>query len=85
MNALLGLANSKVVLSGNEPIVEELLGSSCPILNIKPNSEDIFNKIELLINNQEFIAEIGSKSYDFAKEYHDYNNVAKQYESIWKK
>lgn len=83
MNALLGLGNSKVVLSGNEPIVEELLGTSCPVLNIKPNSEDIFNKIELLINNQELIPEISSKSYNFAKEFHDYSRVAKRYELIW--
>lgn len=83
MNALLGLGNSKVVLSGNEPIVEELLGNSCPVQNIKPNSEDIFNKIERLINNQDLIPQIGSKSYDFAKEFHDYNSVAKKYELIW--
>ena len=83
MNALLGLGNSKVVLSGNEPIVEELLGNSCPVQNIKPNSEDIFNKLERLINNQELITEIGSKSYDFARKFHIYNSVAKKYELIW--
>ena len=83
MNALLGLGHSKVVLSGNEPIVNELLGDECPVQNILPDATDIFMKLSLLIENPERIAVVGAKGHAFAKRVHDHVVVAKRYISIW--
>lgn len=83
MNALLGLTKGKVVLSGNEPIVGELLGEACPVINIKPDSRDIARKLEKLIKNPATIPVIGRKSYEFTAKFHDHIIVAQKYLSSW--
>jgi hypothetical protein len=83
MNALLGLSNSKVVLSGNEKIVREVLKKDCPVINIKPNSKQIHSVLIDLISDYEHLIDISSKSYLFCVEVHDYKKITNEYIDKW--
>ena len=85
MNALIALTKGKVVLSGNEKETEELLEEKSPVINIKPDVEDIFNKLENLVLNPNEISALGQRSYDFVKEVHDNVKVSKLYLNSWMK
>lgn len=79
MSAAYGLANGRVVLSGLESVARSGHYASCPIINIKPNVDDIFNKIEILIRDKEKIRRIGEESRFFAETFHCSKKVALQY------
>lgn len=83
MNGLIALANGKTVLSGREPEIEELFGGNCPVINIKPEINDIYKKIEYLIQNKEEIEKIGKESYIYANNIHNYAKIADKYIEIW--
>lgn len=85
MNALLALAKGKVVLGGCELGTNELVNMECPVINILPDKNDIFNKLENLICNEVEIGIKGEKSYQFVKKYHDHINVAQKYIEAWSK
>lgn len=84
LNALYSLALGKVVLSGCEPeCIEELKLQDCPIVNIKPEVEDIVDKLSWLIENKSDIPALGLESRKFVEKYHDYRKVAQQYLDTW--
>lgn len=84
MNALIAMAKGKVVLSGCEPEALEEYGiEDCPVINIKPQTNNIVEKLEKLINNPESITEIGYKSRKFTEEFHDSKIIAQQYIDVW--
>lgn len=85
MNALYAMAMGKVVMGGAEDVVKETFGlMDCPIINIKPDSNDIINKIENIIKNEDQIEEIGRKSREFVEIHHSPRSVSNQYLDIWK-
>ena len=84
MNGLLGLARAKVVLSGNEPEAELLLGRVCPVINIRPKSEAILESIRKLVESDE-LKTIGRASKLFAEDVHECQRVAGLYIDAWLK
>jgi glycosyltransferase involved in cell wall biosynthesis len=86
MNALYSLAMGKVVFGGAEPdSLESLNIDSSPVVNIKPEAEDIVKKVEYFLQNREKIEKLGYKSRRFVERYHDSEVVARQYLDIWER
>jgi glycosyltransferase involved in cell wall biosynthesis len=85
MNGLIGLAQGLVLVGGGEPEMYELLNENenCPIVNVFPSKEDIYDKLEKLILNKKNIPEISSNSRKFIEKHHNYINVAQQYIDFW--
>ena len=85
MNALLAMAQGKVLVGGGEPYIYELYGEkdNQPIINVHPNEDDVFDKLEWIIVNKKEIPEISRKSRLFVEQNHDYIAVAKKYLDFW--
>lgn len=83
MNALLGLSKGKVVMSGCEKEMQELLSTPCPIINILPDANDIYNKIEELVLQKDKIHRIAKQGYEFVNLHHDCNSIARAYLTKW--
>lgn len=80
MNAILSMAEGKVVLSGAEKETLDAFGlGDCPVINITPSVEDIENKLEYLILNRDKIEELSIKGKEFVADFHDCVKVAKRY------
>lgn len=80
MNALYSMAMGKVVFSGNEPeCAIEFRVENIPIVNILPDSKDIFEKIEHLIKFPDLIEEYSKQSIEFVNSFHSAKNVALKY------
>lgn len=83
-NALLGMAQGKVVLSGNEPECQQEFGrSDIPIVNITPDVQDIVQKLEHFILNPEIIQSYGERSRSFIDDFHNPVLVAQEYIKIF--
>lgn len=85
MSAAYGLANGKVVLSGMEERARVMHYTSSPIINIKPDVDDIENKIDALIRNRKQIQHIGEQSRAFAEAFHCNLKVAERFLEIYNK
>lgn len=85
MNALTAMALGKTVISGGEPEMYELLGEkqNHPIINVYPNEDDVFNKLEHLINHKHLLPHLSASSRLFIEKHHSYTEIAKQYLSFW--
>lgn len=83
MNALISMAQGKLVFSGNEKeCMDELERDDIPVINIIPSVEDIESKLEYFIKNPDLITEMGEKSRKFVEEFHECSIVAKKYLKI---
>ncbi len=68
MNAALGIMNAKIVLGGNSLENERHLGlPNCPILNVEPDSNQIYEVLESLIKNPDQIDVIKKASREYAE------------------
>jgi len=86
MNAIYSMAMGKVVLSGNEPECQiEFKREDIPIVNIKPDPQQIVRELKLLIEEPERINQIAIQSRKFVEEFHDSIIVAKQYINVFTK
>lgn len=86
MNALIGLSKGKIVLSGNEPTIYpemNMKSINCPIINLKPNKEYIFNCLISLIENKDKLIELSEKGRVYVEKHHSVIQIAKQYENIY--
>lgn len=84
MNALISLAQGKIVLGGGDPLSFSDLGYKfCPVINITPNVNQICDAIEQVINNRDRIHEMGKESRKFIETYHDCKVVAADYIRKW--
>lgn len=68
MNAALGLMKGLVVLGGNEPEDVECMGRISPVLNLTPDSSQIYSIIKNLVLNPSKIDAIKKLSRRFAEE-----------------
>jgi len=84
MNACIGMAQGKVVLSGNRKEVSDYTGIKSPIINIEPDVDYIYNQLVSLLENKNRIGEIGQRSREFVEKNHNHIEVAKKYLEIWK-
>lgn len=87
MNGLLSLAMGKVLFSGGEPEMYKLLNEyeNRPIINVLPFDDDIFIKIEKIVQNKDRISVIAENGRKFIAKHHDHLKVAKQYIDFWTK
>lgn len=87
MNAFAAMAQGLVVVGGGEPEGYEILNEyeNRPIINVLPDREDVYNKLENLIKNKNQIADLSRRSRMFVEKHHDYIKVAKQYLDFWEK
>jgi len=85
MNGLIGMSQGLVLVGGGEPEMYELLNenNNFPIINVFPSKEDIYNKLEDLIQNKKRIPEISANSRKFVEKHHNYIQVAQQYVDFW--
>lgn len=85
MNGLLAMAKGLVLVGGGEPENYEILGEEKlrPIINILPDEEDVYNKLEELLLHKERIPELSAQSIAYIKKHHDHVKVAQQYLDFW--
>lgn len=89
-NALYGMAMGKVVLSGNNSlefnvniklVMHNVIKN--PVIDISPNSEQIYNVLEELILNPEKIKKYGKSSYNYVRLVHNFDKVASIYANLY--
>lgn len=86
VNAAISLGMGKIVLSGCESeTLESFNIESSPIINILPDSNDIYQKLENLIQNKDSFKSLGQQSRKYVEDLHDNIKVAKKYEEIYKR
>ncbi len=82
INALIAMAQGKVVLSGAEQGgVEDY--ENCPVFNITPDSKQIFSVLERIVLQKEKIALWGEQSRGYVEKYHDRKKQAAEYLKVW--
>ena len=86
MNALQAMSQGLVVVGGGEPENYEILGETelHPIINVLPDEEDVFQKLDHLVLHPELLPELKRQSVEFVRRHHDYVKVAQQYVDFWK-
>lgn len=87
MNGLLAMAMGKVLVSGAEPEMYDLLEEkeNHPIINVFPTEDDIYKKLTSLIKSRSNIPQLSLDSRVFVEKHHDHIEVAKQYLDFWTK
>lgn len=87
MNALLALTKGKIVVGGAEEEYYNLLGEKKlrPMVNVLPDEQDVFNKLEQIILNRGEIARMKRESIELVKRYHNNAQIALQYLDFWNK
>lgn len=87
MNALTAMAQGLVTVSGAEPEMYTLLGESLnmPIVNVHPDEQDIFDKLEKIVLQKERLPEQSTASRKFIEKHHDSFMISRQYLDFWNK
>ena len=85
MNALLAMAQGKVLVGGGEPEMYDLMGeyTNRPIVNVFPTEDDVYKKLEDLVLNKQRIPQLSKDGRIFVESNHDYVSVAQQYLRFW--
>ena len=85
MNSLLAMAKGLVLVGGGEEENYEILGEKelRPIVNVLPDADDVYRKLEELVLNAEDVAKLQQDSITYVKRYHDHVKVAQQYVDFW--
>lgn len=85
VNPLQAMAQGKVVISGGEPEMYELMGNvdNRPIINVYPTERGIWDTLESLLNNKDKLPSLSLQSRLFVEQYHDAVCVAQQYLDYW--
>ena len=85
MNALLAMSKGLVAVSGGEPENYTILNETelRPIINVLPDEDDCFNKMEWLVLNKSQLPKLKSDSIEYIKRHHDYIKVAKRYSDLY--
>jgi hypothetical protein len=84
MNAIYALSMGHVVMSGCEQeCLQEFGISESPVLNIRPLTKDVIEKMEYVLDNRKEISEWGLRSRLYAETLHDHVKVAKRYLDAW--
>ena len=84
VNAVIAMAMGKIILSGCEQETLDTFGiKSSPIINILPDEDDIYQKLELLIENKDKFITYGKESREYVSLLHDYELIAHKFLSTW--
>lgn len=84
-NALEAMAQGKVVFTGadQEFLNYYQLKEDEVAINALPNSDAIFMKLKMLIENPQLIEKIGNNAQLFIRKQHDTNEISQLYLKIW--
>ncbi len=87
MNALEAMARGIICVGGGEPENYEILGEEelRPIVNVRPNAEDVFCQLENLVLHPDRIPMLKQQSREYVCRHHDAVKVARQYEQLYQK
>ena len=85
MNSLLAMAKGVTVVGGGEPENYEILNETelRPIINVLPDEQDIYRKLEEIVLHKERIPELSAQSVEYVTKHHDHIKVARQYLDFW--
>lgn len=85
MNALLALSKGKIVVGGAEEECYEILGEKelRPMINVIPDEEDVYNKLEELVLHKERVIGMQRDSLKLIERHHLPIKVAEQYLNFW--
>ena len=85
MNALHAMAKGIVAVSGGEPENYEIIDEKelRPIINVLPDEEDIYKKLEWIVMNREKLPHLSKESREYVEKHHHYLKVAQRYLDIW--
>jgi len=84
MNALISMAKGKIVMSGAEPEILPIYNvKKHPVINIKPNIDQICSQIENIIKNMNNIPRMGYESRVFVENVHSNKLIAYKFLKIW--
>ena len=86
MNGLLAMSKGKVLVGGGEEEGYEILGEKelRPIINVLPDEQDVYSKLEDLVKHKERIPTLKAQSMEYIRRHHDHLKVAKQYVECYK-
>lgn len=86
-NALLAMAHGLVAVSGAEPEYYDFIGEkdNQPIINVLPDQNDIYNKLEWIVLNKHLLPKLSRQSRTFVEKHNDKFKMAQQYLKIWEK
>ncbi|MBQ7180493.1 MAG: glycosyltransferase [Bacteroidaceae bacterium] len=81
MNGLHAMSQGLVLVGGGEPEQYEILGEKelRPIVNVLPDEQDVYRKLEQLVLHPEWIPALKHQSLEYIRRHHDYRKVARQY------
>lgn len=85
MNPLQAMAKGKIVISGGEPEMYDLMGdvSNRPIVNVYPTREGIRKALAYVLKNKEKLSEWSKQNREFVEQFHNVRLVARQYLDFW--
>lgn len=85
MNALLAMSKGLIVVGGGEPENYEILGEQelRPIINVLPDENDVFHKLEDLVLHPERIPQLSRESVEYVRRHHAHTHVAQRYLDFW--
>jgi glycosyltransferase involved in cell wall biosynthesis len=79
------MSKGKIVVGGAEEECYNILNEQLlrPMINVTPNEQDVYDKLEWLIKNKDKIATMQQQSIEFVTKHHSPQKVAKQYIEFW--
>lgn len=86
MNPLQAMAAGKVVISGGEPEMYDLMGSNVtnrPVINVYPTRDGIYQALENALKQKDKLESLSFQSRSFVEQYHNHLKVAQQYIDFW--
>ena len=85
ISALHAMSKGIVVVGGAEEEYYNLLGEKKlrPIINVRPEGNDIYEKLDDLLANKNKIAQLSTESVSFIRKHHSPINVAKRCLEFW--
>ncbi len=85
MNALQAMSQGLVVVGGGEPENYDILGETelRPIVNVLPDEDDCYRKIEDLVLHPQQLPRLRHDSIQYIHRHHDYIKVARRYEETY--
>lgn len=87
MNPLEAMARGIICIGGGEPENYEIIHEDKlrPIINVLPNYESVYQKLEHLVLHPELVPLLKQQSIEYISKHHDYIKVAKRYEAFYQK
>ena len=86
MNALLAMAQGKIVLSGNEPSLTGYYGfdhQRIPVINIRPDSNQISTELRTLMMKDSIeLHELKQASINYVSQFHDAKKIAEMFAEL---